>query len=494
MAVDEAIRVPETTPSRVVPHLSEAESKAKGKEARVKVPRDSHATFEPAPDRPDPVSLARGAGDDPGARAGAHPLRAHAGLPLHVLPRARRSSWRRISRPPRARDCTAQICGDAHLSNFGVFGSPERQLVFDCNDFDETLPGPWEWDVKRLAASVVIAGRGQGFAKSVRTEADPGARARCTASRCARWPPCRNLEVWYSHVDVEEVIALLRGRRRQRPGSKAEARMAATADKAGRQGADQGQHEGARQADHRGRRRASSSSAIRRSSCRSRSSSPRSRASSDGRPVPRPPAPVPPEPADRPPAPARAVPVQPAGPQGGRGGQRRHPGLDHPAARAPTTRTSCSCRPRRPRRRSSSASPRRARTATTAPGSSPASASCRPAATSSSGGSAPRASTASAATTTCASCRTGRGRSTPRTHGPAGTGGLRGALCACTLARAHARSGDRIAMAAYLGQQPHLREGAGQVRRVLRRPERAGLRGVRRSACRSGRLHAEEGI
>ena len=69
-----------------------------------------------------------------------------------------------LSTTPRS-GLTAQICGDAHLSNFGVFGSPERSLVFDCNDFDETLPGPWEWDVKRLAASIVVAARVRGFAK-----------------------------------------------------------------------------------------------------------------------------------------------------------------------------------------------------------------------------------------------------------------------------------------------------------------------------------------
>ncbi len=78
-----------------------------------------------------------------------------------------------LSTTPRS-GLTAQLCGDAHLSNFGVFGSPERQLVFDCNDFDETHPGPWEWDVKRLAASVVVASRDLGFSRSVRTEAVVG--------------------------------------------------------------------------------------------------------------------------------------------------------------------------------------------------------------------------------------------------------------------------------------------------------------------------------
>ena len=84
---------------------------------------------------------------------------------------------------------TVQLCGDAHLSNFGVFGSPERKLIFDINDFDETLPGPWEWDVKRLAASFEIAGRDLGFsADDRRASCWPGCAS--TGSRCARRAGC----------------------------------------------------------------------------------------------------------------------------------------------------------------------------------------------------------------------------------------------------------------------------------------------------------------
>jgi uncharacterized protein (DUF2252 family) len=96
----------------------------------------------------------------------------------------------------------AQLCGDAHLSNFGVFAAPDRRLVFDCNDFDETLPGPFEWDVKRLAASVAIAGRERGFGRGERRRA---VEATAAAYREAMrgFAAMRNLDVWYARVDVE---------------------------------------------------------------------------------------------------------------------------------------------------------------------------------------------------------------------------------------------------------------------------------------------------
>ena len=123
----------------------------------------------------------------------------------------------------------AQLCGDAHLSNFGVFGTPERRLIFDCNDFDETHPGPWEWDVKRLAASVVIAGRTKGHPKAVRAQAIVGlGQAYREAMR--QMATLSNLEVWYSHVDASEVVASLEAQAAT-SGSKKQARMAATATK-----------------------------------------------------------------------------------------------------------------------------------------------------------------------------------------------------------------------------------------------------------------------
>ena len=102
-----------------------------------------------------------------------------------------------------------QLCGDAHLSNFGAFASPERRLVFDVNDFDETLPGPFEWDVKRLAASLAVAGRDNGFpAKARRKIALAAAERYRTAMR--EFAEQTFLDVWYAHLDIEPVIAQFR--------------------------------------------------------------------------------------------------------------------------------------------------------------------------------------------------------------------------------------------------------------------------------------------
>jgi hypothetical protein len=102
-----------------------------------------------------------------------------------------------------------QLCGDAHLSNFGAFASPERNLVFDVNDFDETLPGPFEWDVKRLAASLAVAGRDNGFpAKARRKIALAAAEGYRTAMRAFAQQPL--LEVWYAHLDIEPALSQFR--------------------------------------------------------------------------------------------------------------------------------------------------------------------------------------------------------------------------------------------------------------------------------------------
>ncbi len=103
-----------------------------------------------------------------------------------------------------------QLCGDAHLSNFGVFGSPERQLLFDINDFDETLPGPWEWDVKRLAASLSVAGRSNGYSASER-ESVVHAGAGGYREAMLRYAGLGNLDVWSSSVNAERVIESYRG-------------------------------------------------------------------------------------------------------------------------------------------------------------------------------------------------------------------------------------------------------------------------------------------
>ena len=112
-----------------------------------------------------------------------------------------------------------QLCGDAHLSNFGVFASPERRLVFDMNDFDETLPGPWEWDLKRLTASFVIGCRATGYTAAEGHEA----AVRVSTGyweRMAELAEMSNLEVWYSHIDVEDVFAQVTSKGMKKRGEK----------------------------------------------------------------------------------------------------------------------------------------------------------------------------------------------------------------------------------------------------------------------------------
>ena len=146
---------------------SRSERVERGRAARRTAPRAAHGSWQPEPDRPDPVALleqqaASRVPDLVPIRYGrmlVSPFTFYRGAALIMASD--------LSATPDA-GITVQCCGDAHLSNFGVFGSPERRLIFDINDFDETLPGPWEWDVKRLAASFEIAGRDRGYSPSDR--------------------------------------------------------------------------------------------------------------------------------------------------------------------------------------------------------------------------------------------------------------------------------------------------------------------------------------
>ena len=228
MTVDDKVQLADAKLPAAMPHLTEADSRAKGKAARVKVPRDQQAVFEPPADRPDPVSLLE---DQARTRVPELvPIRYGRMLvsPFTFFRGAALVMASDLSTTPRS-GLSSQICGDAHLSNFGVFGSPERQLVFDCNDFDETLPGPWEWDVKRLAASIVIAARQLGFNKEVRADAILGL-GRAYRDSMRQMAAMDNLDVWYSRVEVEGVVELLKAQAAA-SGSKADTRMAATASK-----------------------------------------------------------------------------------------------------------------------------------------------------------------------------------------------------------------------------------------------------------------------
>ena len=102
----------------------------------------------------------------------------------------------------------AQLCGDAHLSNFGIFAAPDRRLVFSINDFDETLPGPFEWDVKRLAASLAVAGRDRGFDEAIRRSVVMAA-TREYREAIARFAEMRNIDVWYTRLDVAAILKQL---------------------------------------------------------------------------------------------------------------------------------------------------------------------------------------------------------------------------------------------------------------------------------------------
>jgi uncharacterized protein (DUF2252 family) len=146
-----------------VEHLSVEQRVALGKAARAKTPRSSHAEFKPASGRPDPIALLERQAAEPGARAGSRFATGRWRVSPFTFYRGAALLRQPTSPTPLRRVCRVQLCGDAHLSNFGVFASPERRLVFDINDFDETLPGPWEWDVKRLAASLSVAGRENGY-------------------------------------------------------------------------------------------------------------------------------------------------------------------------------------------------------------------------------------------------------------------------------------------------------------------------------------------
>jgi uncharacterized protein (DUF2252 family) len=124
----------------------------------------------------------------------------------------------------------AQLCGDAHLSNFGVFAAPDRRMVFDCNDFDETCRGPFEWDVKRLAASVAIAGRERGFGKKKRQQATLAA-VRSYRKSMREFAPMRNVDVWYSRLDVGPALDLLRSQMDERRYRRVERNLAKAAAK-----------------------------------------------------------------------------------------------------------------------------------------------------------------------------------------------------------------------------------------------------------------------
>ncbi len=190
--------------SAVVPHLTVAERAAHGKAARAEVPRSSHAVYEPPSRRMDPIKLLERQAKTRVPEL--VPIRYGRMLvsPFTFYRGAALIMASDLATTPRS-GLHVQCCGDAHLSNFGVFGSPERKLVFDLNDFDETLPGPWEWDVKRLAVSMLIAARNNDYAVKDQDQVvlDTVGAYR---SAMAGFAAMNNLDVWYSHLDIESVV------------------------------------------------------------------------------------------------------------------------------------------------------------------------------------------------------------------------------------------------------------------------------------------------
>ena len=180
--------------------LTPDERAARGKEARRRVPLESHSEYAPRPDRLDPVALLEGQAttrvpDLVPVRYGrmlVSPFTFYRGAALVMAAD--------LAATP-ASGLRAQLCGDAHLSNFGVFATPERRMIFDVNDFDETLPGPWEWDVKRLVASLAVAGRDKGYTRKERRRVCmAGASTYRNAMR--GFAESTNLDVFYASIDV----------------------------------------------------------------------------------------------------------------------------------------------------------------------------------------------------------------------------------------------------------------------------------------------------
>jgi uncharacterized protein (DUF2252 family) len=218
------------------PHevLTPDEWRARGRERRRLVPRSSHAQWAPSVDRPDPVAIleeqARSRVPDlipiRYGRMAASPFAYFRGAAAPM-------AWDLAHAP--TTEIRVQACGDAHLLNFGMFAAPDRRLVFDVNDFDETLPAPFDWDVKRLAASVAVAARDNGFSDR---DAHSAARlaVRSYRTEMANYAAMRFLKVWYSRIDIEEVTRLFDAlqpkeavRRRRRDIAKAQRRTSLNA-------------------------------------------------------------------------------------------------------------------------------------------------------------------------------------------------------------------------------------------------------------------------
>ena len=200
--------------------MSVAERAAAGKAARSRAPRSSHGEWEPSAGREDPIAILEAQAESRVqellpiryGRMSVSPFTFYRGAAavmaadLAVTP----TSGLRV-----------QACGDAHLSNFGVYAAPDRRLVFDLNDFDESLPGPWEWDLKRLAASFEIAGRQNEYGRKQR-DAVLATLGRQYRAALRGFAGMRNLEVWYARLDEDAIREQLRTAGNKKLTAKAE--------------------------------------------------------------------------------------------------------------------------------------------------------------------------------------------------------------------------------------------------------------------------------
>jgi len=214
-----------------VAHMSLDERQAKGRQAADQTPPSSHSGWHPAADRPDPVALLEE--QDLTREQDLVPVR-HGRMmvsPFTFYRGAAKIMAADLKDTPVA-GLDAQLCGDAHLSNFGLFASPERLLLFDLNDFDETLPGPVEYDVKRMAASFTIAARNNGFSKA---DARAATQASVTAYReaMAAFAQMPTMDVWYAHLDEDELRGAIRS-------TVAETKKEAKGAQKGKKGGEQG--------------------------------------------------------------------------------------------------------------------------------------------------------------------------------------------------------------------------------------------------------------
>jgi len=186
-----------------VPHPTPGERAARGKAARAEVPRSVHGEWKSAVDRRDPVELLE---EQAASRVPELvPIRYGRMLvsPFTFFRGAASAMAADLAETPRT-GLDVQLCGDAHLSNFGAFAAPDRRLVFSVNDFDETLPGPFEWDVKRLAASFAVAGRDRGFDARQRESINTTVM-RSYREAMASFAEMKNLDLWYARIQAEDL-------------------------------------------------------------------------------------------------------------------------------------------------------------------------------------------------------------------------------------------------------------------------------------------------